>query len=204
MSDTLPTIWEGSAHTFAKHQILETYLKAWMPIMSRQSRKLGISESHRIKSIKVKGDDCETVLNEFLNSRRSASRNIGPAFFFLDQFGFSNVSMQLIQRIMSQPYCEVFSYLNWDHMNRFLTDETKWASLDRTFGGSEWRPALKLEWRERSIFMLKTYKTALKMLEDDSLLKVTNTPAKRRRGTFSDKYADQMQLDFVSDGLTQA
>lgn len=270
-----------------------------------------ISESHRIKSIQIKGDDCETVLNEFLNSRRSASRNIGPAFFFLDQFGFSNVSMQLIQRIMSQPYCEVFSYLNWDHMNRFLTDETKWASLDRTFGGSEWRLALKLEPRERSISMLKTYKTALveegsskyvwhfamsdsndkllywlffstnnmrgleemkramckvdpeggfrfsdkdnpsqlnlfgdyqdealaqdlsstlrgksltlsqvrefvltetpaykyktalKMLENDGLLKVTNTPSKRRGGTFPDKYADQMQLDFISDGLTQ-
>jgi len=45
MSDTLPIIWEGSAHTFAKHQILEAYLKAWMPIMSRQSQKLGISKA---------------------------------------------------------------------------------------------------------------------------------------------------------------
>ncbi|GAH00621.1 unnamed protein product, partial [marine sediment metagenome] len=45
MSDTLPTIWEGAAHTFAKHQILKTYLKAWMPIMSRQSRRIGIFET---------------------------------------------------------------------------------------------------------------------------------------------------------------
>src|SRR4030042_4961948 len=45
MNDTLSTIWEGSDHTFAKHQILETYLKAWMPIMSRQSHKLGISKA---------------------------------------------------------------------------------------------------------------------------------------------------------------
>lgn len=230
MSDTLPTIWEGSAHTFAKHRILETYLKAWMPIMSRQSYKLGISEaellfvdgfagpgryaggelgspilaiesvlghshdfpipisflfieehnerhavlqniveehrrrieeSRRINSVRVKKGDCERVLKEVLDSYEKTNRKIGPAFFFLDQSGFSDVSMKLIQRIMSQPQCEVFSYLNWDHMNRFLTDKTKWPSLDRTFGGPEWRTALELESNERSVFILKTYRTAL-------------------------------------------
>jgi three-Cys-motif partner protein len=231
MSDTLPTVWEGFAHTFAKHQILETYLKAWLPIMSRQSHKLGISEtellfvdgfagpgsyaggelgspilaiesvlehsydfpipisllfieerderhvvlkdvvekyrkkieeSRRINSVSVKKGNCEEVLKKVLDKYEKTNRKIGPAFFFLDQSGYSDVSMQLIHRIMSQPQCEVFSYLNWDHMNRFLTDQTKWASLDKAFGGPEWRPAPKLESNERSVFMLKTYKTALK------------------------------------------
>lgn len=230
MSDTLPTIWEGSAHTFAKHRILETYLKAWMPIMSQQSYKLGISkaellfvdgfagpgrysggergspilaiesvlghshdfaipisllfieedkerhavlqnileqykkrieESRRINSVRVEKGDCETRLNEVLDGYEKTNRKIGPAFFFLDQSGFSDVSLELIQRVMSQPQCEVFSYLNWDHMNRFLGDKTKWPSLDRTFGGAEWRPALGLESNERSVFILKTYRTAL-------------------------------------------
>lgn len=231
MSDTLPTIWQGSAHTFAKHQILETYLEAWMPIMSRQSHRIGISEtellfvdgfagpgryaggedgspilaiesvlghshdfyipisflfieqdnkrrailqdvirhhkkrtdeSPRIKSIRVEKGDCETVLNNVLDDFKRTNRNVGPAFFFLDQFGFSNVPMQLIQRIMSQPLCEVFLYLNWDHMNRFLADETKWSSLDKTFGGQEWRKALTIESHKRPVFILNTYKAALK------------------------------------------
>lgn len=231
MSDTLPIVWEGFAHTFAKHQILKTYLKAWLPIMSRQSHKLGISEtellfadgfagpgcyaggepgspilaiksvlehsydfpipisllfieeheerhavlqdivekyrkkieeSRRINSVNVEKGDCEKVLKEVFEKYEKRDRKIGPAFFFLDQSGFSDVSMQLIQKIMSQPQCEVFSYLNWDHMNRFLKDQTKWASLDKAFGGPEWRPALKLESNERSVFMLRTYKTALK------------------------------------------
>ena len=38
MSDKLATVWDGSAHTFAKHQILKAYLQAWMPIMSRRMR----------------------------------------------------------------------------------------------------------------------------------------------------------------------
>jgi three-Cys-motif partner protein len=231
MSDNLPTVWEGSAHTFAKHQILDTYLKAWMPIMSRQSHRLGISEtelifidgfagpgrytggedgspilaiesvlnhSHdfhipiiflfieqdrkrcailqdvvrqhkkrtdeslRIKSVKVEEGDCEIVLNKFLENFEKANRNVGPAFFFLDQFGFSNVSMRLIQRIMSQPLCEVFSYLNWDHMNRFLVDKTKWTSISKAFGGDEWRQDLTLEPNKRAVFMLDTYNIALK------------------------------------------
>ncbi|MFH1717663.1 MAG: three-Cys-motif partner protein TcmP [Planctomycetota bacterium] len=230
MSDTSPPIWESSAHTLAKHRILENYLKAWVPIMARQSHKLGISkaellfvdgfagpgryaggepgspilaiesvlehsyefpipisflfieehnerhailqnivedyrkrigESRRISSVRVEKGDCERVLNEILDIYEKTKRKIGPAFFFLDQSGYSDVSLQLIQRVMSQPQCEVFSYLNWDHMNRFLGDKTKWPSLDRTFGGPEWRPALGLESNERSVFTLGTYKTAL-------------------------------------------
>ena len=230
MSDSLPTIWESFAHTLAKHRILENYLKAWMPIMARQSYRLGISRtellfvdgfagpgryaggeagspilaiesvlehsydfpipisflfieednerhaslqnivaehkkrieaSHRINSVRVEKGDCEKVLNEVLDNYEKSNRKIGPAFFFLDQTGYSDVSMQLIQRIMSQPLCEIFAYLNWDHMNRFLMDESKWPSLNRTFGGPEWRPALELEFNERSVFILKTYRNAL-------------------------------------------
>jgi len=119
-------------------------------------------ESPRIKSIRVEKGDCETVLNNVLDDFKRTNRNVGPAFFFLDQFGFSNVPMQLIQRIMSQPLCEVFLYLNWDHMNRFLADETKWSSLDKTFGGQEWRKALTIESHKRPVFILNTYKAALK------------------------------------------
>jgi len=231
MADTLPTIWEGTAHTFAKHQILDTYLKAWTPIMSSQSVRLGVSgtellfvdgfagpgryaggqdgspilaiksilshshdlkvpirflfieinkerhailrdaikayeeqaaRSGRISSIRLKQGNCETVLNKMLDDLEKEKRKVGPALFFLDQSGYSDVSMELIRRIMSQPLCEVFFYLNWDHMNRFLVDQTKWPSLSMTFGGDDWRPVLSLEMTQRPAFILQTYRTALK------------------------------------------
>ncbi len=124
--------------------------------------KKRMKESGRVNSVSVEKGDCETVLNKVLDSYEKTNRKIGPAFFFLDQSGFSNVSMELIHRIMSHTQCEVFSYLNWDHMNRFLSDNTKWPSLDRTFGGPEWREALELESNKRSLSILKTYTTALK------------------------------------------
>jgi three-Cys-motif partner protein len=231
MADTLPTIWDVTAHTLAKHQILDTYLKAWTPIMSSQSVRLGVSgtellfvdgfagpgrygggqdgspilaiksilshshdlkvpirflfieldkerhgilrdaikpyeeqaaRSGRISSIRLKQGDCETVLNKMLDDLEKEKRKVGPALFFLDQSGYSDVSMELIRRIMSQPLCEVFFYLNWDHMNRFLVDQTKWPSLSMTFGGDDWRPVLSLEMTERPTFILQTYRTALK------------------------------------------
>jgi three-Cys-motif partner protein len=39
LADSPPTTWEGKAHTFAKHEILTAYLKAWMPILSRHAQK---------------------------------------------------------------------------------------------------------------------------------------------------------------------
>jgi len=376
MPDQLPTIWEATAHTFAKHQILQAYLNAWMPIMSRQSQRLGISEtdllfvdgfagpgsyvggkngspilalksvlghahefhvpvrflfieevkeryaalkntihqyknraekSPRIKSISVKQGDCETVLNKYLDDFEKAGKKLGPAFFFLDQFGYSDVSMQLIQRTMKHPQCEVFSYLNWARLNQFITDQSKWSAITNAFGGDEWKQVLQLTANKKAAFILNTYrvalkskagvryvwhfamcdkddkllywlffctnslrgleemkkamwrvdqtggfrfsdkddpsqlnlfenytddslaqdlilrlqeqkltllqvkefvltetpvclyKNALKLLEEKGLLKVTNAPPGRRRGTFPDKYMEQIQVEFLSD-----
>jgi three-Cys-motif partner protein len=231
MPNELPTIWEATAHTFAKHQILQAYLNAWMPIMSKQSHRRGASgmqllfvdgfagpgsyvagqegspilalksvldHSHdfpvpvdflfieqlqerftaltdtinqyryqaevspRIKSITAKQGDCKTVLNSYLDDLEKTQRNLGPAFFFLDQFGYSDVPMQLIQRIMNHPQCEVFSYLNWARMNQFLTDETKWSAITNAFGGDDWRPVLQLLPAQKPAFILTTYRDALK------------------------------------------
>jgi len=38
MSDTLPTVWPATAHTLAKHRMLQAYLKAWMPILSQVAK----------------------------------------------------------------------------------------------------------------------------------------------------------------------
>lgn len=40
MSSTSSTIWPLEPHTKAKHEILENYLKAWFPILSRYSKRI--------------------------------------------------------------------------------------------------------------------------------------------------------------------
>jgi len=231
MSDNLPPIWEAKSHTLAKHQILKAYLNVWMLIMSRQSQRLGISdtrllfvdgfagpgfyiggqdgspilalklvlsnsyqfnipvqflfieenkarydllckeiekyESQLAKSPRIKSHleihgDCEIVLNNYLDDLTKSGQKLGPAIFFLDQCGFSDVSMNLVGKIMSHPLCEVFSYLNWDHMNRFLQDESKWSSITRTFGSEDWKNVFNVEQNQKAGFILEKYKCALK------------------------------------------
>ena len=119
-------------------------------------------QSGRVSEIQVRTGDCETILTEFLDYYAKQNQPLGPAFFFLDQFGYSDVSMRLVTRIMGLPVCEVFTYLNWGHMSRFLTDPTKWGAITTAYGGEEWKQALNLPSDKRAAFMLKTYKLALR------------------------------------------
>src|SRR5205085_8844993 len=40
MTDQLPTLWPSQPHTRAKHAILQRYLDAWFPILTRQAFRL--------------------------------------------------------------------------------------------------------------------------------------------------------------------
>jgi len=236
MSDTLPTVWSADAHTLAKHAILQRYLEAWFPILTRQAAKLAsqrrkapnreilsidgfagpgeytnhkagspvialqaalnhsnsfpipvrmlfiekrkdrfehlksvlapllfeVSKSKNILDAKPLWGDCDSVLNDLLDESEQKQISFGPALAFLDQFGYGDVSMKLISRIMKFPQCEVFSYLDYKDLNRWITDPTKATAFTRAFGSSEWRGAIDLAERERRRFLLTGYKSALK------------------------------------------
>lgn len=120
-----------------------------------------IDKSDKIEKVCVKHGTCEDIINPWLDKYDEQGKKLGPAFFFLDQFGYSDVSMDMIKRILRHQYCEVFTYLNWANLNRFISDKTKSAAITRTFGSNKWRQVLKLELKQRASFMLNLYKDAL-------------------------------------------
>ncbi|MFZ1937288.1 MAG: three-Cys-motif partner protein TcmP [Thermoguttaceae bacterium] len=231
MKDNLPVVWRAEPHTPAKHAILKRYLDAWIPILSRQSRRvkranqeilfidgfagpgeyengepgspvialttalqhsvdfpvpirfLFIEEDkerfERLNSVLQKykkqlensknvlmsppeQGECDSILNEMLDEQQKRGTRFGPALAFLDQFGYSAVSMQLIQRILAFPQCEVFSYLDYHGMNRWIGDQSKAPSFDRAWGGGEWRGAINLPELDRREYLLSSYKDALR------------------------------------------
>lgn len=237
MGDTLPTVWPASPHTLAKHAILERYLQAWLPILTRQSaqlqRQFGPHKSSReilfidgfagpgeyehgergspvialqtalnhtvrfpipirmlfieqradrfrnlqrvlspflakarsspnICGVEPREGDCDTVLREFLDQYERQDIRFGPALAFLDQFGYGAVSMDLISRILRYPQCEVFTYLDYKDMNRWITDSNKKSTFSRAFGGAEWEECIKLPERDRRSRLFALYKQALK------------------------------------------
>ena len=121
-----------------------------------------VSKSKNILDAKPLWGDCDSVLNDLLDESEQKQISFGPALAFLDQFGYGDVSMKLISRIMKFPQCEVFSYLDYKDLNRWITDPTKATAFTRAFGSSEWRGAIDLAERERRRFLLTGYKSALK------------------------------------------
>ncbi len=105
--------------------------------------------------------DCETILTNELAQHSASGRRFGPALVFLDQFGYSAVSMDMVSRILAFPMCEIFAYLQWRDLNRFMSDPTKWPGIDRAFGGEEWKPAIKMKGKPREKFLLDTYRNQL-------------------------------------------
>jgi three-Cys-motif partner protein len=93
--------------------------------------------------------ECEAVVDEFLHECKRTRKRVGPAFFFLDQYGYSSFSIDLVRRILSHEMCETFSYLNWQHMHPYLTDPTKASALNRALGGEEWREVVGLQGQQR-------------------------------------------------------
>jgi three-Cys-motif partner protein len=90
-------------------------------------------------------------------------RQYCPMLVFLDQFGYSQVPMDLIEKIMSGTSREVFAFMNWRDLNHYLTDDSKWPGIDRTFGGSEWREILNIKSSMRSQRFLQLYDEALRV-----------------------------------------
>jgi three-Cys-motif partner protein len=106
--------------------------------------------------------DCDAVLSAILDERETKGYRFGPALAFLDQFGYSAVSMKLIARLMRFPQCETFSYLDYRDMNRWIVDPAKADAFRRAFGTEDWRSAIALPPERRRAFLLETYRKSLR------------------------------------------
>ncbi len=122
--------------------------------------------SQNVREVELRQGDCDSILNGMLADFEKRQLTFGPALAFLDQFGYGAVSMNLIKRIMAFPQCEVFTYLNYKDMNRWITDETKANAFTRAFGGEEWRECVALPEKQRREKLLGLYKAALKKRAD--------------------------------------
>ena len=132
-----------------------SYLKG---IVARERRDL---DAHIQMEDPICGE-CEGVVTSLLNEYKSTRKRLGPAFFFLDQYGYSGFSMGLVQRILAHDMCETFSYLNWQRMHPYFTDPSKAATFTQALGGDEWRQVQSLRDHERAARFKAIYIDALR------------------------------------------
>lgn len=105
--------------------------------------------------------DCNAAMRHLMPTPGSHSKAFGPALVFLDQFGYGEVPMSLIRDVMAYESCEVFTYLNYSHLARFLSDSGKHDTIDSAWGGTEWQGAIGLAGAEREQYLLDSYKRNL-------------------------------------------
>lgn len=106
--------------------------------------------------------DCERVIHEMISEHEQNGQPLGPALFFLDQFGYSSFSMELIGRILKHDVCEVFSYLNWNLLHPFMADRSKHAGITKAFGGNEWMSVVELSGKQKEDRFRDIYLDALR------------------------------------------
>lgn len=137
------------------------------PRFESLQRQIGLLKPQMIRSTHVaaadaRQGDCTAVLTDLVSNPEQLGGKFGPAMVFLDQFGYSQIPITLIGSIMDWPQCEVLSYLNWDHLNRYITDPNKAEGISRAFGSERWREAIPLPGHKRRDFLLGLYREALK------------------------------------------
>src|SRR5688500_8810021 len=116
-------------------------------VLQRERELLALSP--RIKIDDPVCGECEDVVTKLVDDHERRKARLGPAFFFLDQYGYSGFSMDLVRRILAHDMCETFFYLNWQRMHPYFPDATKAAAFTRAWGGDEWREVQSLRDQKR-------------------------------------------------------
>jgi three-Cys-motif partner protein len=136
-----------------RHEVLHAIL---------ENLKEQIDKSDKISKVELHLGECEEILSNRIISAEAKDKGFGPALVFLDQFGYSDVSLELIALIMKHKMCEVFSFLHWDSINRFYEDNRKWDAISMAYGSDIWKNVFSLPHAERATFMLNLYIDSLR------------------------------------------
>lgn len=96
----------------------------------------------------------DEILTEILDYIDEQKTRLAPAFVFIDPFGFTGIPFALIKRIMLNPKCEVLITFMYEEINRFVSDERLWDSLEETFGTDRWKKVIDEEDSGRRLVLL--------------------------------------------------
>lgn len=116
----------------------------------------------RVRLAKPMHAECASVLYELMDKNETSGQRFGPALVFLDQFGYAEVPLDLIRKIMAHEQCEAFTYLDAKGINRFLEDESKWPAITRAYGSDVWKAALAERGPAKFATLASEYEKALR------------------------------------------
>lgn len=112
--------------------------------------------------ITIEHGEFETIMNGVLDQHQSADRAYPPTLLFIDPFGSSGFSMELIARVARHPRTDILINFNYVDLARWLLpDPVKHVTLDRLYGSDKWRGALPLPEPQKRDFLIREYAASL-------------------------------------------
>lgn len=99
---------------------------------------------------------------EILSALERQKAALAPTFAFIDPFGFKDTPLELICRLLSFPRCEVLFTFMFDHINRFLEQESVAGHIEGLFGTTGFQEAASKQGDERKEFLRDLFREQLK------------------------------------------
>ncbi len=103
-----------------------------------------ISFKRKIKW-RVETKDCNISINSVLDELNKAGYKLAPTFAFLDPFGYTDVSYNLIKRLLDNERCEVFITFMMEGIVRNMPIKEKEDGITKFFGADEWKAASSIK-----------------------------------------------------------
>jgi hypothetical protein len=98
-----------------------------------------------------------TSLAEDMLGGLTPDQRLAPTFAFLDPFGYRDVPIELIRRLLSFAKCELFIYFDYNSVNRFAQAGIVDQHFDALFGTEEYKQAPPAGHPERHQFLHDLY-----------------------------------------------
>lgn len=108
----------------------------------------------------IANDDFSTVAEGILDGL--GTNSLAPTFAFLDPFGYRDVPIDLIKRLMSFSKSELFVYLDINSLNRFATAGNVDNHFEALYGTDEFKKAPPAGAKGRQTYLRDLYERQLK------------------------------------------
>lgn len=104
----------------------------------------------------------EESLDAAISELEKAGATLAPTFAFVDPFGFKDIPMDLVSKILGYKWCDLLITFNARDIGRFAESPFHIDGIDRCLGGSDWHKSLPETLDERREFFLRTYEKELR------------------------------------------
>jgi three-Cys-motif partner protein len=118
-------------------------------------------------TVEVERGDFVRTLEPVLDDLQQKGARLAPTFAFLDPFGFKDLPMDLVSRLLAFRWCDTLITFMARDINRFAEEPYHVEAVDRCLGSDAWRPQLPPGAEDRRSFFLRVYEEAIKARVSD-------------------------------------